>query len=116
MNVPHIRDQIKLFVCTQKVSMHIKLTHQMLGYHVMDSDYKEELYRILDLMTNILLNTFQIEEKKFLMKEQGITRSWRATCHYLLCQAKHMFSFYLQFQKLSFQPFYFELLLCIPQS
>ena len=95
--------------------MQINLTHQMLGYHVMVSQYIEELYRILDFVTNLLLNTFQMEEKKLIMQEQGKTRSRRAACHYLLCQAEHLFFVCLQFQQLSFQPFYFELLLCITQ-
>lgn len=77
--------------------MQIELTHQMLGYYIMESQYTKELYIILDLMNNPLLNAFQIEEKKFLMQEQGVTRSRRAPCHYLLYQAEHLFFISLQF-------------------
>lgn len=114
MSVPHIWDWAKFFVIAQDVSMQIELAHQMLGYYVMDSQYMEELYRVLDLMTEILLNYFQTKEKKVLMQEQGIARSRRATCHYILCQAEHLFLVSLQFQHLPFQPFYFELLLYMP--
>lgn len=75
----------------------------------------KELYPVLDLMTSFLRNSLQTEEKKFLMQEQSIARSRKATCHYLFCQAEHLFSVSLQFCHLCLQPFHLELLLYMPQ-
>jgi len=96
--------------------MYIKLTHQMLSYQIMSPQYSEELYIFLDLVTNFIFNALQEEEKQFLMQEQSIDRIRRVTCHYLLCQAEHLFFVSLQLCHLSLHPLHLELLLCVCQS
>lgn len=49
--------------------MHVKLTHQMLSWQIMGSQYPKELYTIVDLVTNFFLDAFQTKEKKTFMQK-----------------------------------------------
>lgn len=69
MNVPHIWNHIKFSLNMQKIPMHVKLTHQMLSWHIMGSQYPTELYNVLNLMTNFFLDAFQTEESKIFMQK-----------------------------------------------
>jgi len=41
--------------------MQVKLTHQMLSWHVMAPHYAEELYTILYFITNFILDSLHAE-------------------------------------------------------
>ena len=48
--------------------MHEELAHQMLSWHIMGSQYPDELYTVRNFVTNCFLDAFQTKEKKERMK------------------------------------------------
>lgn len=64
--------------------MHVEITNQVLVHDIIDSYNMKELYRVFNIMVNLLIDSFQARAKELFMKKQSVAMDRRLTGHYLL--------------------------------
>lgn len=84
MHISHEWNHIEALVILQEIIVHVELTHQVSVHDIMDSYNTKEFCWFLDLVANLLVDAFQVEEKELPMKKQSLIMGRSPVGHYLL--------------------------------